>query len=110
MPIYGYVCRNCEHTLDVLQKISDDPLVDCPECGEAQLKRQLSAPRFRLKGSGWYETDFKKDKQRNLHGEKDAGKKDEAKKDEVKKDGQPAAKTSDKAGGKSAGDSKSGVG
>ena len=71
MPIYGYGCRNCGHTLDVLQKISDDPLVDCPECGEPQLKRQLSAPRFRLKGSGWYETDFKKDKQRNLHGDKD---------------------------------------
>jgi putative FmdB family regulatory protein len=82
MPIYGYVCRNCEHTLDVLQKISDDPLVDCPECGEPQLKRQLSAPRFRLKGSGWYETDFKKDKQRNLHGEKDPAKKDAAKKDD----------------------------
>jgi len=59
MPIYGYVCKHCEHTLDVLQKISDDPLVDCPECGEPQLKRQLSAPRFRLKGTGWYETDFK---------------------------------------------------
>ena len=66
MPIYGYVCKSCEHTLDVLQKISDDPLVDCPDCGEPQLKRQLSAPRFRLKGSGWYETDFKKDNQRNL--------------------------------------------
>ena len=58
MPIYGYVCKSCEHTLDVLQKISDDPIVDCPECGETQLKRQLSAPRFRLKGQGWYETDF----------------------------------------------------
>ena len=58
MPTYDFVCRNCEHTLDVLQKISDDPLVDCPECGEPQLKRQLSAPRFRLKGSGWYMTDY----------------------------------------------------
>jgi putative FmdB family regulatory protein len=105
MPIYGYVCKNCEHTLDVLQKISDDPLVDCPECGESQLKRQLSAPRFRLKGSGWYETDFKKDKQRNLHGEKDAGKSGDAKKDD-----KPAGKTPDKAAGKSAGDSKTGVG
>jgi len=72
MPIYAYACRSCEHTLDALQKMSDDVLVDCPECGEPQLKRQLSAPRFRLKGSGWYETDFKKDNQRNLAG--DAGK------------------------------------
>jgi putative FmdB family regulatory protein len=66
MPIYEYACRNCEHTLDALQKISDDPLLDCPECGKPQLKRLISAPRFRLKGEGWYETDFKKDKQRNL--------------------------------------------
>ena len=92
MPIYGYVCKNCEHTLDVLQKISDDPLVDCPECGEPQLKRQLSAPRFRLKGSGWYETDFKKDKQRNLHGEKEAATKDAAKTED-----KPAAESSAKA-------------
>ena len=69
MPIYGYVCQNCGHAMDALQKISDDPLVDCPACGEAALKRQLSAPRFRLKGKGWYETDFKTDNQRNLAGD-----------------------------------------
>ena len=74
MPIYGYICENCEHTLDALQKMSDDPLVDCPDCGEPQLKRQLSAPRFRLKGQGWYETDFKTDNQRNLHGDKEPSK------------------------------------
>ena len=67
MPIYEYACQNCEHTLDALQKISDEPLVDCPACGEPTLKKLLSAPRFRLKGGGWYETDFKKDKQRNVH-------------------------------------------
>jgi putative FmdB family regulatory protein len=73
MPIYEYACKNCEHTLDALQKISDDPLVECPACGQPQLRRLISAPRFRLKGSGWYETDFKKDKQRNLSkGEGDA--------------------------------------
>ena len=105
MPIYGYVCKNCEHTLDVLQKISDDPLVDCPECGEPQLKRQLSAPRFRLKGSGWYETDFKKDNQRNLHGEKEA-----AKKDTPKKDDKPAADSSPKADKKPAASSKPSAG
>jgi len=105
MPIYGYVCKNCEHTLDVLQKISDDPLVDCPECGEPQLRRQLSAPRFRLKGTGWYETDFKKDKQRNLHGEKEGSKKDDA-----KKDAKPAAEAAKKTDSKPAGSSKSSAG
>lgn len=66
MPIYEYECRGCNHTLDALQKISDDPLVDCPECGEARLRRLISAPRFRLKGKGWYETDFKTDNRRNV--------------------------------------------
>ena len=66
MPIYEYACKKCDHTLDALQKMSDDPLVDCPECGRPALKRMLSAPRFRLKGDGWYETDFKKDNQRNV--------------------------------------------
>lgn len=66
MPIYGYACKSCGHTLDALQKMSDAALVDCPECGKPALKRMLSAPRFRLKGKGWYETDFKKDNQRNL--------------------------------------------
>ena len=66
MPIYEYACKKCDHTLDALQKMSAEPLVDCPECGEPALKRLLSAPRFRLKGQGWYETDFKKDNQRNI--------------------------------------------
>jgi putative FmdB family regulatory protein len=68
MPIYEYLCGACGHALDALQKLSDEPLVHCPTCGEPQLKRQLSAPRFRLKGKGWYETDFKgkDDKKRNL--------------------------------------------
>jgi len=66
VPIYEYVCKKCDHTLDALQKMSDDPLLDCPECGEPALKRLLSAPRFRLKGEGWYETDFKRDNQRNV--------------------------------------------
>ena len=74
MPIYAYACKECDHTLDALQKIADAPLVDCPECGEAALKRLLSAPRFRLKGKGWYETDFKTENQRNLHGDKEPSK------------------------------------
>jgi putative FmdB family regulatory protein len=68
MPIYEYGCRSCGHTLEALQKISDKPLRKCPECGKASLKRLVSAPAFRLKGGGWYETDFKADgeKKRNL--------------------------------------------
>jgi putative FmdB family regulatory protein len=76
MPIYGYACKNCDHQFDALQKMADDVLVDCPACDESQLKRQLSAPRFRLKGKGWYETDFKKDNQRNLAGDTDKLKSD----------------------------------
>jgi putative FmdB family regulatory protein len=102
MPIYEYGCRNCGHTLDALQKISEDPLVDCPECGEASLKRLLSAPRFRLKGEGWYETDFKKDNQRNLakdDGDKPATSDDKKAGSETKKD---AAKPASKSSGESA--------
>jgi len=66
VPFYEYRCEKCEHQFDELQKLNDPLLTDCPECGEAALKKLVSAPSFRLKGSGWYETDFKKDKQRNL--------------------------------------------
>lgn len=96
MPIYEYACKSCGHTLDALQKMSDDLLVDCPECGEAALKRLLSAPRFRLKGEGWYETDFKKDNQRNLaKGDTEPEKKTKAKPDQSdKKDAKKDSKTS----------------
>jgi putative FmdB family regulatory protein len=59
MPIYEYVCQQCDHRLEALQKLSDEPLKFCPECGEASLRKQVSAAAFRLKGTGWYETDFK---------------------------------------------------
>ena len=99
MPIYEYACKNCSHTLDALQKMSDDPLRDCPECGEAALRRLLSAPRFRLKGEGWYETDFKKDNQRNLaKGEGEPEKKSTSKSND-KKDSKPAAAASKSDGG-----------
>jgi len=67
MPIYEYRCESCGEGLEKLQRMSDDKLVDCPACGELALKRLVSAAAFRLKGSGWYETDFKKDNKRNLH-------------------------------------------
>lgn len=59
MPFYEYQCNACEHRLEALQKISDDPLRYCPECGDASLKKLISRAAFRLKGGGWYETDFK---------------------------------------------------
>ena len=64
MPIYEYECQKCGHTLEALQKFSDKPLRECPECGRHQLKRLVSAPLFRLAGSGWYETDFKSEQER----------------------------------------------
>ena len=68
MPIYEYQCQKCHHHLEALQKFSDKPLRECPECGKHTLLRLMSAPMFRLAGSGWYETDFKsdQDKKRNL--------------------------------------------
>src|SRR6186713_1448582 len=70
MPFYEYQCPHCSYHDEVLQKITDKPLTKCPSCGKKGLKKLMSAPVFRLKGSGWYETDFKsdKDKQRNLAG------------------------------------------
>lgn len=66
MPIYLYVCNSCGHELEVLQKVSDDPLTHCPSCGKPALHKQITAAAFRLKGTGWYETDFKhSDKEAN---------------------------------------------
>ncbi len=71
MPIYAFECAACGHHFDRLQKLSDADPTQCPACGEAQVRRQLTAPQFRLAGGGWYETDFKKDgdKKRNLAGD-----------------------------------------
>lgn len=59
MPIYQYRCESCDHQLEALQKMSEAVLTECPHCGQNSLKKQLTAAAFRLKGSGWYETDFK---------------------------------------------------
>ncbi|MEE4292725.1 MAG: zinc ribbon domain-containing protein [Xanthomonadales bacterium] len=67
MPIYEYQCQSCGHELEKLQRMSDDALTDCPECGEDSLRRLVSAAGFRLKGGGWYETDFKKGAKKNVH-------------------------------------------
>ena len=70
MPFYEYECSNCRYYVEVMQKLSDARLTKCPSCGKNTLKRLISAPVFRLKGSGWYETDFKSDQEqkRNLAG------------------------------------------
>ena len=93
MPFYEYECPHCGYHDEVLQKISDKPLSKCPSCGKKGLKKLMSAPLFRLKGSGWYETDFKSDKEnkRNLHG---ADK--EESKAESKADAKPDAKSETK--------------
>jgi putative FmdB family regulatory protein len=67
MPIYEYHCQDCGHVLEALQKVSDAPLIECPHCGQPSLKKALSAAGFRLKGGGWYETDFKHGKKKNVH-------------------------------------------
>lgn len=69
MPIYEYQCESCNHVLEALQKLSDAPLVDCPVCIKPALKKQISAAGFRLKGGGWYETDFKSGNKKNLAGD-----------------------------------------
>ena len=68
VPIYEYACRACEHAFETLQKVSEPPLSDCPRCGAAELRKKVSAARFRLKGGGWYETDFKSGDKKNLAG------------------------------------------
>jgi putative FmdB family regulatory protein len=73
MPIYEYQCQACDEQLEALQKISEAPLVDCPQCGQPSLKKKISAAAFRLKGGGWYETDFKTGNKKNLAGSADNG-------------------------------------
>jgi len=110
MPFYEYQCRNCGHQLEVLQKISDKPLRKCPACGKSALTKLVSAPVFRLKGSGWYETDFKsdQDKKRNLaagDGEAPAAKSDETPKSgETGKAGEATKTAAEKPAAKPAAD------
>src|SRR5258707_15278636 len=101
MPFYEYQCKNCGHDLEAMQKVSDPPLKKCPHCGKSQLQRLMSAPVFRLKGGGWYETDFKgeQDNKRNLADRPDA--------DAPKGDAKDAGKE-DKGGETKAGESKAG--
>lgn len=89
MPIYEYVCRGCGQELERLQRLSDAPLVDCPACEAPDLVKKISAAGFRLKGGGWYETDFKSDGKKNLAGDKAP---DSSKKETKLGDSKPAGK------------------
>ena len=87
MPIFDYHCAACGHTFDVLQKVGEGALRKCPQCGKLKLQKQMAAPNFHLKGSGWYKTDFR-DKSAKKDGDK------------------AAAKSADSAEGKAEGDKK----
>ncbi len=90
MPIYEYECEACSHTFEAFQKMVDEPLKDCPECKKVALKKLISASAFRLKGDGWYETDFKTGSKKNLAG-----------KESVKSDGKSDSKSASDSKGES---------
>jgi len=99
MPIYDYQCTDCGHGLEAIQKLSDAPLTQCPACGNEALKKKVSAPSFRLSGGGWYETDFKTGKQKNLAG--DAAIKDGGSKEGIGKGSDTSPQTSSTSSGES---------
>ena len=103
MPIYEYQCQSCGNKIEKLQRMNDDPLTDCPECEKPELKRLVSAAAFRLKGAGWYETDFKSENKRNL-ADTDSGGGDS----EKASDSQSDSKSDSKESAKSTEGSKSG--
>lgn len=91
MPIYAFACAACGHHFDRLQKLADPDPAACPVCGAQAVKRQLTAPSFRLSGSGWYETDFKKDgdKKRNLSEKSEGASGGDAPRTEAKSEAKP---------------------
>ena len=118
MPIYPYLCNDCGHEFDRLQKMSDDPLKVCPECGAESLRKKLTAAAFQLKGTGWYETDFKNkgkkgDKTDGRVGSETQaakgaeGKKDDKKSDSKSSESKTASTSSTSSSSKSAGKSQS---
>jgi putative FmdB family regulatory protein len=118
MPIYEYQCQACGELTEALQKLSDAPLTRCPACGAEALRKKVSAAAFRLKGGGWYETDFKTGGKKNLAGEGDGKPAGDSKADgkdgkkEGKAEGKPDSKTDSKkeagGGGKAAADKSKG--
>ncbi len=91
MPIYEFQCQSCGNEVEIIQKISDAPLTDCEACGKPEMKKMVSAAAFRLSGSGWYETDFKKGAKKNLTAKND----DKPKKTNDKKEKKTESKKKD---------------
>ncbi len=94
MPIYDYKCSKCEHQFEVIQRLSDNPVESCPACNKKTVKKLVSAPSFRLKGAGWYETDFKTGSKKNIVDTKDE--KSKQPKEKTKTTDQSKSKSSDK--------------
>ena len=94
MPIYEYKCLKCEHQFEVIQSFSDNPVENCPECNQKSIQKLVSAPSFRLKGGGWYETDFKTGSKKNIVDTKDE--KAKQPKEQTKTAATPKTKSSDK--------------
>jgi putative FmdB family regulatory protein len=109
MPIYEYQCKQCGHEFEALQKLSDEPLKTCPACERDSLKKKISAAGFRLSGSGWYETDFKSDRKKNLAQGDSADKDSSAKSNEAKADKPGGEKSAGSKAEKSAGGGKEAV-
>lgn len=103
MPIYEYQCRRCAHQFETMQRMSEPALTECPECGVDSLRKLISPVAFRLKGGGWYETDFKKGDARNVIKSEPSGDKEgetPAKKDD--KDASPKSNSDSKSNGEGA--------
>ena len=94
MPIYEYKCLKCEHQFEVIQRFTDNPVESCPECNNKSVQKLVSAPSFRLKGGGWYETDFKTGSKKNIVDSKDE--KPKQSKEQTKKTDKSKKQTSDK--------------
>ncbi len=94
MPIYEYKCSKCEHQFEIIQRISDIPIEVCPECNQSSVNKLVSAPSFRLKGGGWYETDFKTGSKKNIVDSKDE--KPKKPKEQTKTTDQSTSKNLDK--------------
>ena len=94
MPIYEYQCEACGHLFELLQKLSDAPLTDCPDCSKPALKKLISASAFRLKGGGWYETDFKTGSKKNVAQSDKKGKSDSKSSAKGKSGGSTASRKS----------------
>ncbi len=94
MPIYDYKCSKCEHQFEVIQRFSENPVESCPACNKKTVKKLVSAPSFRLKGAGWYETDFKTGSKKNIVDTKDE--KSKQPKEKTKTTDKSKSKSSDK--------------